>query len=631
MSSKQVEAPSDLGNFWKSRQDFQDATKQSLTIVTESGEPLDGQEAVDEIAAHLQSLWTAQGDTTLILDPLTTQLTAPPTKAEVQQAINNLKRNKAIGMDKISPNTIIDDPTSADTYAGIFQAIWTTGEIPQCWKDMKIKPIPKQATTCTSKQVRPITCVSTSTKILNSLIASRYQADYDNKLQPVQHAYRKGHSIWTAKQQLLHEISQRPNCAVAFLDLSKAFDKVNRRTLRRCLKLWNLPQPEFNIILQQYVDAYAHVELNGKKATPFVHEVGIRQGCTLSGMIFNLATCPAVEKLKGLFTNYDYAIVNYSDDYIIIANDMLTIKVLCKALEECLADTGLTFNQDKKRIILFNTSTNHPDQHEWLGTIFTSNLDWQYEVNARITRGKEASLQIQTICRQQQLRIPTEYMVKIIQSLVSVHLNHPQDIITLTVDQKRQLTNYLQGVILTLTRLNPEEACNQAEILLGFAKATIPSQGKRKLFQSKDKPPLPNVKLEGPDKATQDARRLYITRLQQERHWCTVCIPHKYYRDITRHRQRTHQLGLLPRLNVYCQGCKRNLDSVCYWKHICLSNQLTSAMLPCRYCGSMYDKHGLARHIATCTRKQIEFVSPKAGCLAQDTNEDHSVLDTILT
>ena len=75
---------------------------------------------------------------------------------------------------------------------------------------------------------------------------------------------------------------------MAFVDLKKAFDTVNRDLLRNILRKFGCP-PTFIAILQQFhTGMCAQVVMAGSQSSSFPVEVGVKQGCVLAPIIFNL-------------------------------------------------------------------------------------------------------------------------------------------------------------------------------------------------------------------------------------------------------------------------------------------------------------------------------------------------------
>ena len=81
---------------------------------------------------------------------------------------------------------------------------------------------------------------------------------------------------------------QHQDLYMAFVDLTKAFDTVNQDLLWNILRKFGCP-PTFIAILQQFhTGMCAQVVMAGSQSSSFPVEVGVKQGCVLAPIIFNL-------------------------------------------------------------------------------------------------------------------------------------------------------------------------------------------------------------------------------------------------------------------------------------------------------------------------------------------------------
>ena len=81
---------------------------------------------------------------------------------------------------------------------------------------------------------------------------------------------------------------QHRNLYLAFIDLTKAFDTVNRDLLWMVLSKFGCP-PHFLTILREFHDGMkARVVIGGQESDPFEVLAGVKQGCVLAPVIFNL-------------------------------------------------------------------------------------------------------------------------------------------------------------------------------------------------------------------------------------------------------------------------------------------------------------------------------------------------------
>ena len=87
-------------------------------------------------------------------------------------------------------------------------------------------------------------------------------------------------------QEKCHE--QNQDLFVAFIDLTKVFDTVKRELLWQFLSRFGCP-PNFLAVLQEFhSNMKAKVAVGGQLSDPFDVLVGVKQGCVLAPVIFNL-------------------------------------------------------------------------------------------------------------------------------------------------------------------------------------------------------------------------------------------------------------------------------------------------------------------------------------------------------
>ena len=135
--------------------------------------------------------------------------------------------------------------------------------------------------------------LSVAGKVLAKIMLTRLlEHVVDLVLPESQCGYRRGRStidmIFHARQQQERCRKQHQDLFMAFVDLTKAFDTVNRHLLWNILRKCGCP-PAFIAIQQQFhTGMYAQVVMAGSQSSSFPVDVGVRQGCVLATIIFNL-------------------------------------------------------------------------------------------------------------------------------------------------------------------------------------------------------------------------------------------------------------------------------------------------------------------------------------------------------
>ena len=87
-------------------------------------------------------------------------------------------------------------------------------------------------------------------------------------------------------------IEQNADLVAVFIDLTKAFDTVNREAFWVTLSKLGRPTKFVNLIRQFHDDMTGQVLSDGEASEPFGISNGIKQGCVLAPVLFNLfITC----------------------------------------------------------------------------------------------------------------------------------------------------------------------------------------------------------------------------------------------------------------------------------------------------------------------------------------------------
>ena len=173
--------------------------------------------------------------------------------------------------------------------------MWQTGEVPQQWKDAAIKVLFKKKDKTECSNYRGISLVSHAGKVLLKLVATRLSAycEREGILPEEQSGFRPGRStvdmMFVVRR--LHELARR-KCTplyACFIDLTKAYDSVDRELLWSVLRRLGVP-PKMLAIIRQFHDGMrARVRTDdGTCSDWFEVGQGLRQGCNLAPLLFNL-------------------------------------------------------------------------------------------------------------------------------------------------------------------------------------------------------------------------------------------------------------------------------------------------------------------------------------------------------
>src|SRR5215475_4051120 len=107
-----------------------------------------------------------------------------------------------------------------------------------------------------------------------------------------QNGFRRGRScinnVFTLKQTIAKRREFNLETHMAFLDLEKAFDRVNRNQLWQILNRRGIPYRLIEVIKSLYKNTSVQIDTGKKILDKIYIYQAVRQGCNLSPLIFNI-------------------------------------------------------------------------------------------------------------------------------------------------------------------------------------------------------------------------------------------------------------------------------------------------------------------------------------------------------
>ena len=234
------------------------------------------------------------------------ELNKPISIVEVCMAIAKAKNKKAAGLDKI-PNEVIKNEKLIRVLHKLFNCCFSNNAVPNLWQKAIINPIPKGSDKdpYVPLNYRGISLLSCIGKIYTSILNHRLN-DYleNNKLiVEEQNGFRKHRScddhIFTLATIINNRNLIGKNTFCAFIDMSKAFDRVNRNLLFHKLLKKKRNGKLYFAIKALYTNTLSAVRINNELTNWFVTDSGVRQCDNLpqSCLIF---TCTSMIWQKNL-------------------------------------------------------------------------------------------------------------------------------------------------------------------------------------------------------------------------------------------------------------------------------------------------------------------------------------------
>ena len=207
---------------------------------------------------------------------------------------------------------------------------------------------------------RPISLLNVDYKIISKVLSKRLSNVIKNIVNIDQTCAVPGRSILDnvhLLRNIIDYVEQKDlPCALISLDQSKAFDRVSHQFLFKALKAYGFGPQFIQWVQLLYTDISSSVLVNGFQSEPFSVLRSVRQGCSLSPLLYVLCiepfaikirSDPHISGLKLPGSNDESRISQYADDTTCIITSYSSIRKIFMVSELFSLASGAKLNRDK--------------------------------------------------------------------------------------------------------------------------------------------------------------------------------------------------------------------------------------------------------------------------------------------
>ena len=295
----------------------------------------------------------------------------PIERNELDKASYILKPNKSSGYDSVSNEMILGlIEVKPDLLIMLFNKVFTNNSKIDQWSWALIVPIFKSGVKMDPNNYRGISILSCLGKLFTSILNQRllqYVIE-NNILSKEQLGFIAGNRTSDAHiilNNLLELYCHKRGKKIfsCFVDFSKAFDSVPRDTLFTKLTKIGISGKFFNILKTIYKNDSCQVKLDDGLTKIFYANQGVKQGCILSPLLFNIFLADLSSQLDEegckplkLHESDFISCIIWADDIVLLSETEEGLQCMLNHLSEYTKENGMRINTDKTKGMIFNKS-----------------------------------------------------------------------------------------------------------------------------------------------------------------------------------------------------------------------------------------------------------------------------------
>ena len=289
---------------------------------------------------------------------------------DVKRAVKKLKNGKTPGVDGITNEML--------RYGGECMVEWLTrvivvcfkeGRVPKDWMKAIIIPIYKgKGDKGECKNYRGISLLSMPGKVYGRVLIEKVEGLTERFVREEQCGFRKGRGCVDqvfVMNQLIEKFGSKGKVLYAsFMDLEKAYDRVNRSAMWKVLEQYGVSGKLLQAVKSFYVESEACVRVCRQESDWFGVKVGLRQGCVMSPWLFNVFIDGVMREVQQEVRETGVSLwdasrncalkvgwLMYADDTVLVAGSEVELQKLVDEFGRVCRKRKLSVNISKSKVM----------------------------------------------------------------------------------------------------------------------------------------------------------------------------------------------------------------------------------------------------------------------------------------
>ena len=352
-------------------------------------------------------------------------------KGEVRRELHKMKSGKTPGLDGCAVEFLKKGGDSVvEWLVRLFNVCFVAGMVPVDWCSACVVPLYKgKGDRCECGNYRGISLLCVVGKLFGRILIERIRDKTERVIREEQCGFRKGRSctdqIFTVRQLSEKFIEKGKDVYWAFMDLEKAYDRVDREAMWQVLRLYGVGGKLLRAVQSFYKESRACVRNGSEVSNWFPVKVGLRQGCVMSPWLFNVYMDGVVREVYERASDIGVSVVGergavcrvsqllFADDTALVADSEERLKRLVVEFGRVCERRKLKVNVGKSKVLkcskggerggmnvcLNGVRLEEVSEFKYLGSHVTADGSMEKEVGYRVSEGSKVMGAVRGVMR----------------------------------------------------------------------------------------------------------------------------------------------------------------------------------------------------------------------------------------
>ena len=282
---------------------------------------------------------------------------------EVVSVIQSLKPGKAAGHDDLVNEAMKHAPAVFHHQLTIlYNRVMDQSQVPKAWNRGRVVLVHKKGDSSDLNNYRPITVLTCMNATYSKLINERLTevVERHKLLGEIQNGFRKDRSgadsSFTLCSILWKANVKKKKVHLAFMDLQKAYDSVHRGILWEKMRKLGFSGKFLEAIKCMYKGDFVTCRSNGITTNPVYLGRGLRQGCSLSPILFALFVVDLSRELASsnlgmMMYTVCVSALFFADDFVLIAKTAEGLRELQSIVQRHCLELCMKLSISKSKVM----------------------------------------------------------------------------------------------------------------------------------------------------------------------------------------------------------------------------------------------------------------------------------------